>query len=129
VATGLDTIADTGACSVRSGSPWAKAIGKGVKYFPTRIPPQHNIPNPRLEERGRIIQVLMTRHWLAAKWREFQGKQRGLRFLRFFLNIEKNGKTPAVATRWTRTPQAISGAGASMPNHSALPSFPPARPL
>lgn len=27
-------------------SPWAKAIAAGIKYYPTRIPPQDRIPNP-----------------------------------------------------------------------------------
>ena len=81
-------------------SPWARAIGEGIKYYPTRIPPQHKIPNPRLEERDRRMRVLMIRHWLAAgvivpiskiKWTEFRAKKRRLFFLHLFL-IEKNGK-------------------------------------
>jgi hypothetical protein len=72
--------------------PWARSIGKGIKYIPTRILPQHKIPDPRLEERDRIIRVLMIKHWLAAgvivpisntKWREFQGKRR--RLFSFFI--------------------------------------------
>jgi hypothetical protein len=81
-------------------SPWARAIWEGIKYYPTRIPPHHKIPNHRLEERDRRIRVLMIRHWLAAgviipiskiKWTEFRAKKRRLFFLHLFL-IEKNGK-------------------------------------
>ena len=82
-------------------SPWAKAIAAGIKYYPTRIPPQDRIPNPRLDERDRRMRVLMVKHWIAAgvivpisqvKWREFKAKKRRLFFLHLFL-IQKNGKS------------------------------------
>ena len=81
-------------------SPWAKAVRDGLRYFPTRIPPQHDLPNPKLEERDRHLRVLMVRKWLRdgvirpisrEHHRDSKRGERRLFYSHLFL-VEKNGK-------------------------------------